>query len=199
MISIKQARKFCKEDISKIENYEQAMADKSQTWDCHHRDEIRVLPSGLVALRTKEELKESGRYFGCPANELIFMTHADHAGLHAKYKDNTNFFKRGREHKHVGRVGLPCFKSDFNRKYWEHYHLLAKDNKTQYQNEVRFYKKYKVVSWEFEGVKNSTKSEFGRKFVEHFGIRPSDDTTLYNRELRRYYKTNKCSWEANNG
>ena len=77
--------------------------------------------------------------------------------------------------------------------------MLAKDNKTQYQNEFRFYKKYKEVSWEYTGVKHATHSEFGEKFVEHFGIRPSDDRNLYMKELRRYYKLNKCSWEVENG
>lgn len=28
---------FCRDDLSKIENYDKAMADSAQTWDCHHR------------------------------------------------------------------------------------------------------------------------------------------------------------------
>lgn len=31
---------FCCEDISKIENYDKAVADKTQTWHCHHKNGI---------------------------------------------------------------------------------------------------------------------------------------------------------------
>ena len=31
------AKKFCCEDPSLIENYALAVADTTQTWDCHHR------------------------------------------------------------------------------------------------------------------------------------------------------------------
>ena len=30
-------KKFCNEDISLIENYNKAISDSNQTWDCHHR------------------------------------------------------------------------------------------------------------------------------------------------------------------
>ena len=40
MINEHNAKKFCKEDISKIENYDKAIADTTQVWDCHHRTEI---------------------------------------------------------------------------------------------------------------------------------------------------------------
>lgn len=86
MISAKTIKKYCSEYISKIENYEQAINDKTQLWDCHHRDEIRVLPSGMIAYRSKAELIENNRYYGCPANELIFLTHAEHRSMHHKSK-----------------------------------------------------------------------------------------------------------------
>lgn len=35
MICIYTVKKFCKEDPSMIENYDKAIADKTQTWDCH--------------------------------------------------------------------------------------------------------------------------------------------------------------------
>ena len=87
MISETQARKFCKDEISLIENYEQAKADTTKIWHCHHRDEIRVLPSGMRVVRTMEELKENGRYYNCPANELIFLTPSEHHYIHS-YKNN---------------------------------------------------------------------------------------------------------------
>lgn len=74
---------YCKEDPSLIENYDHAKADNFKGWVVHHRDEIRVLPSGMIALRSVEDLIADGRYFHCPANELIFMKYADHLKLHS--------------------------------------------------------------------------------------------------------------------
>lgn len=42
MISIQGAKQKCKDNISLIENYEQAVNDKSQMWVCHHRLEISL-------------------------------------------------------------------------------------------------------------------------------------------------------------
>lgn len=84
MICMKYAHKFCRDDISKIENYDLAIADTTQTWHCHHRDEIRTLPSGMKVYRSKQELIENGRYFNCPANELIFLTSFEHRSTHHK-------------------------------------------------------------------------------------------------------------------
>ena len=70
MVNLRNARKFCSEDVALIENYEMAMADGSQTWDCHHR---------LEANCTVKQLKELGLYFARPARELIFLTHGAHA------------------------------------------------------------------------------------------------------------------------
>lgn len=85
MISNRMVDLFCKEDPSLIENYDLAVADTEHIWHCHHRDEIRELPSGMVALRSKKDLMENGRYYHCPANELIFLTHNEHSKLHRKY------------------------------------------------------------------------------------------------------------------
>ena len=40
MIALENVKRFCREDISKIENYDKAINDKTQTWHCHHRLEI---------------------------------------------------------------------------------------------------------------------------------------------------------------
>lgn len=82
MICIRNAKKYCKEDISLIENYDKAINDKEHNWDCHHRDEVKVLPSGIVVKRTKQELIENGRYYKCPSNELIFLIRIEHQRLH---------------------------------------------------------------------------------------------------------------------
>ena len=84
MFNLTNAKQYCKEDISLVENYDKAIADTSM-WVIHHRDEIRILPSGMVALRSKNDLIENGRYWKCPANELIFMKFEEHKALHNKY------------------------------------------------------------------------------------------------------------------
>lgn len=80
---IERLTRYCK-DYTQIENYDKAKADNFKGWHCHHRDEIRELPSGMIVLRSAEELKENGRYYNCPPNELIFLTESEHISLHHK-------------------------------------------------------------------------------------------------------------------
>lgn len=63
MINKKKSKLYCCEDISKIENYELAMADNTQTWHCHHRAE--VLPCGRYS---QDDLKKHGLFFKVPAS-----------------------------------------------------------------------------------------------------------------------------------
>ena len=79
MINEKYAKKYCCEDISNIENYELAINDQTQTWDCHHRGE--VLPCGRFS---PNDLNKFGLYFNRPASELIFLTKAEHTCMHFK-------------------------------------------------------------------------------------------------------------------
>ena len=73
MINIYVAQGYCKDDISLIENYDQAISDMTQTWDCHHRRETIYSRSGLI---------EIGEYYNRPACELIFLTPFEHRRLH---------------------------------------------------------------------------------------------------------------------
>ena len=75
MISKRQARRYCYQDISLIENYEKAIADKSHTWDCHHRVED-IMNCGA------KELIAQGCYENRPAHDLIFLPHGEHSRLH---------------------------------------------------------------------------------------------------------------------
>lgn len=83
MIDIRRAQKYCKDDPSKIENYEKAIADSTQTWDLHHRLELTL--DGEYA-HSREELKRMDMYYNRPYFELIFMTASEHARLHRKGK-----------------------------------------------------------------------------------------------------------------
>ena len=79
MINEKYAKKFCCEDLRLIENYELAINDQTQTWECHHRGE--VLPCGRFSV---DDLKKFGLYYKRPASELIFLTPTAHRWLHFK-------------------------------------------------------------------------------------------------------------------
>jgi hypothetical protein len=56
-----------------IENYDKAIADKTQVWECHHKAEI---------CHSIKELIESGDYYNVPPCNLIFLTAAEHNRLH---------------------------------------------------------------------------------------------------------------------
>ena len=79
MISKQTIKKFCCEDPSLIENYDKAIADTTQMWECHHRGE--VLPCGRFS---RADLKKFGLYYHRPASELIFLTPSVHRQLHKK-------------------------------------------------------------------------------------------------------------------
>jgi hypothetical protein len=83
MINEQHAHLFCKDDISKIENYELAKNDTTQTWDCHHRLELTL--DGEFA-HIPKELMRLGMYFHRPYFELIFLTNAEHHRVHHKGK-----------------------------------------------------------------------------------------------------------------
>lgn len=79
MINERQAHKFCRDDISKIENYDKAIADTSHTWVIHHRLELTL--DGEFAL-SREQLKMHDMYYNRPYYELIFLTRAEHIRIH---------------------------------------------------------------------------------------------------------------------
>ena len=79
MINFKYANKFCRDDLSKIENYEQAIADTTQTWHMHHRLELTL--DGEFAL-SLVQLKLHDMYYNRPYYELIFLTPKEHMRLH---------------------------------------------------------------------------------------------------------------------
>lgn len=108
MISEIQAKRYCSEDISKIENYDKAIDDTTQTWECHHRGEI--LPCGRFS---KADLEKFGLYENRPASELVFMTASNHASIHDNWnwtgKHHSEATKKKLSEKAKGRyVGRPA-------------------------------------------------------------------------------------------
>ena len=68
---------FCDEPHL-IENYEEAVNDTTQIWDCHHR--LEIMPwSGKVV--SSKYLMEQGLYLHQPPSSLIFITHSEHARM----------------------------------------------------------------------------------------------------------------------
>lgn len=79
MICLETVIRYCQE-YWKIQNYDQAVADETQCWHCHHRHEIDwALPM--------EELIAIGRYYDVHYSELIFLTPAEHNRLHHTGKE----------------------------------------------------------------------------------------------------------------
>lgn len=164
----KNALKLCREDVSLIENYDKAMADNEHIWVCHHRDEIKTLPSGRTVIRSPEELKENGRYYNCPANELIFMTMNEHNALHAANRSEESLKKlsesTAKNHSH----------------YWKGKKMTIEHRAKLAANRRR---------------RNFT--GFAKKFFEHFGKVYADDPKFYHKESNWYHKHNKiCRWEV---
>lgn len=76
--------RYCKE-YTKIENYDKAIADESQTWECHHRLETYFSngePRPKNAQLTRVELRALGSFYNRPPEEFIFLTKAEHTRLH---------------------------------------------------------------------------------------------------------------------
>ncbi len=83
MIKNSKVKLFCRDDISLIENYNEAVADTENVWVCHHRLELTL--DGEFA-NSKADLIRHGMYFKRPYFELIFMKKSDHFSMHRKRK-----------------------------------------------------------------------------------------------------------------
>lgn len=93
MINEKQVRRYCADDITKIENYDKAIYS-SEMWHCHHRREIE---DGIIM--GVNDLKQKGLYYKRPASELVFMTLSEHRILHNKNRSEETRRKIGVSHK----------------------------------------------------------------------------------------------------
>ena len=79
MISLKKVKKFCK-DYTRINNYEEAVNDKTKMCDCHHI---------LGEILSREQLKDHDFYYDVPPCMLKFVTRAEHTHLHKKGKHSS--------------------------------------------------------------------------------------------------------------
>ena len=94
MIDKKRAIKYCKDDISLIENYDKAFSDTTKMWHCHHRRET---------IFSRKDLIEIGEYYNRPACELIFLTPLEHYRLHKLGKHISEEAKKKNSEAHKGK------------------------------------------------------------------------------------------------
>ena len=97
MINLTTVKRFCK-DYTKIENYEEAVKDTTQTWQCHHI---------LGEILSSEQLKDHDFYYDVPPCMLKFVTKAEHNRLHNKGKKRAPFTEEHRRklsEAHKGKV-----------------------------------------------------------------------------------------------
>ena len=94
MINEIQAHKQCRDNISKIENYDEAINDTTQTWVIHHRLELTL--DGEHAY-TKDDLVRMNMYYNRPYYELIFLIPAEHRRLHMEGKNHPFYGKHHSE------------------------------------------------------------------------------------------------------
>ena len=97
MINLSTVKQFCK-DYTKIENYEEAVKDTTQTWHCHHI---------LGEILSSEQLKDHDFYYNVPPCMLKFVTRAEHTRLHMKGKKRAPFTEEHRRkisEAHKGKV-----------------------------------------------------------------------------------------------
>lgn len=157
MINEYRAKRYCKEDLSKIENYDKAVNDSTQIWDLHHKTETWWNC-------TRKELIENECYYNRKACELIFLTHDEHTRLHQKgkvvskdYRKKISESKKGCNTWNKGKTASietrkklaeSHITSVFGKAFKEHYGLTKNDDIKLYCKEYYFYKRHCKFSWE---------------------------------------------------
>lgn len=174
MINEKLVKKYCKEDISKIKNYDKAIADTTKVWHCHHI---------LGEILSKEQLEAHDFYYNVPACMLKFVTSSEHKALHLKNREGLH---KGKNHTELAKQKMSL--AHKGKSSW---------NKGKHHTEATCIK----IGAKSKGRKSTLgktwqTSKFGKGFYEHYGIRRADNIKLYDKEKYYYYKYGKFSWEV---
>ena len=148
MINERQAKRYCKEDISKIKNYDKAIADASQTWDLHHMTETWWNCS-------MKDLIENECYYNRKACELIFLTHDEHISLH----------NQGKRHSEEARRKISeSLKGEKNPFYGKHHSEEARRKMSEAHKGISAWNKGRTAS--IEARDKMSKSHKGKKLSE---------------------------------
>lgn len=130
MINEIKTKKYCCEDISKIENYLLAVNDTTQIWQVHHKWEIST-----VGKFSRNYLISIGIYWNRPADELIFLTKSDHTRIH-KIGNNNRTGKKVTEDKKP--IGIK------NGMYGKHHSEDTKQRMRVIRNSVEYKERVKI-------------------------------------------------------
>lgn len=90
-----------------IENYDKAIADKSQVWEVHHR---------LESCFTQKFLKEMSLYYDVEPEALIFLTKEEHNKIDSKRKRLSEYRKGKKGKKHSEETKRKIGEAQKNRK-----------------------------------------------------------------------------------
>ena len=170
MINVRNVKGFCKDDLSLIENYEIAVNDKENVYDCHHR-------KGLDENMSMKELKSLGLYWHRPAEELIFLTHSEHASLHSTGRHPTEETLKKLRESQKGKI-------------------ISEETRKKLSESLRkFYETHESKS---KGTHHTEETK--KKLSEHFKGRPNpknrgENNGMYGKEPWNKGKTNVYSEE----
>lgn len=185
MINVKQVQKYCKEDISKIKNYDLAIADTTQTWECHHMTETWWNC-------TKKDLIDNECYYGRKACELILLTPSEHRSLHNKDKIFTEESRRKLSEAKKGKTAP--------NKGQKHSEETRRKMSESHKGQIHSEETRKKISESKKGKtspnKGKTSSIFGAAFKEYYGMTHSEDKKLYTKEYNFYMRHGHFSWEV---
>jgi hypothetical protein len=80
--------RLCKDNITEIENFYEAISDRSEIYDCHHRLETHDKSGNLRdILISREELISQDLYYNRPASELVLIKKSEHSSLHRQFSN----------------------------------------------------------------------------------------------------------------
>jgi hypothetical protein len=97
-----------------IENYDKAIADKTQTWEVHHRMEKYFPQKTLIAI---------GWYYDCEPEELIFLTPTEHRKIDSFCKRVSEAMK-GRKFSEETKRKMSEAKKGNQYTIWKHWKVV---------------------------------------------------------------------------
>lgn len=158
MISLDKVKKYCPVHYKEIKNYEQAINDKDHLWECHHINGEFWSRDWLIA--------NNMYYNRTDPFEFVFLTKEEHTSRHHKGRVRSEKTRKrirearksqaepmlGKHHSDEAKTkiskALQKPKSEFGKKYFEHYGQTKKDNHKLYNHEFHYYESHGKVSWE---------------------------------------------------